>query len=180
MQRDPTRATLTDAERILLGYLHRHCRGVARARTYSRLRQDLAAVGLQVGEREMYELISSLRLKRRPVATTPAGAYVWETPRDVRLGLRNLVGRVLVQHRGIRAYKAAAREGLTQQRYLDLTDAERAYDAELRAMREASRTVLAEKMAEAPLPWVLGRVRRRRPPVQQGDLFENPAPGSRT
>jgi len=155
MRRDPTGAELTEAERILLGYLHHHCRGAAWARTYARVREDLAAVGFEVGEREMYDLVGSLVLKRRPVATTPAGAFIYETARDVRIGLRHLVGRVIKQHRRIRAYKAAAREGLSRQAYLDLAEAERAY--------VAARDGRAVKAAAA-----------------QGLLFGALAPGSRT
>ncbi len=141
MNRDPTRPELTDAERMLLGYLHRYCRGVDRARTYARLRADMAAVGVQIGEREMYDLVHELVRKHRPVATTAAGAYVWQTARDVRAGLRYLVGRVVKQHRRIRAYKATAREGLTQQRYLDLERAERAY---VQAHKAAGRALVAQ------------------------------------
>jgi len=127
MNRDPARPELSDAERMLLGYLHRYCRGVDRARTYARLRADLAVVGLYIGERAMYDLIAALVFKRRPVATTGTGAYIYQTPRDVRIGLRNLFGRVIKQLRRIRVYKATAREGLTRQRYLDLQEAEQAY-----------------------------------------------------
>lgn len=127
MNRDPTRPELSDDERMLLGYLHRYCRGAGRARTYARLRADMAEIGVPIGEREMYGLVGALVLKGRPVATTPAGAYVWQSARDVRAGLRHLVGRVVKQHRRIKAYKATAREGLSGQAYLDLADAERAY-----------------------------------------------------
>ena len=118
---------MTTDERLLLGYLHHHCRGAGRARTYARLREDMAAVGRAVSERAMYDLIAALVLKRRPVATTGTGAYIYQTPRDVRIGLRNLLGRVLKQLRRIRVYKATAREEMTRQRYLDLTDAETAW-----------------------------------------------------
>ncbi len=152
---------MADAERILLGYLHRHCRGVAGARTYARLRQDLEReTGLVVGDREMYELVQSLVLAGRPVGTISSnggGAFVIETARDARLAYRNLYGRVCRQLRRCRALKRTIRETISGQRYLDLADAGRAYEsavAENRGIKDSAGA--------------------------QGLLFGGLAPGSRT
>jgi len=145
MNRDPTRPELTDAERMLLGYLHRYCRGVDRARTYARLRADLAEVGLVVSERAMYELVRTLVLKGRPVGTRSrkhgGGAFIVQTARDARAGYRNLCRRMVAQGKRCQRFRQMAREGLTQQRYLDLERAERAY---VQAHKAAGRALVAQ------------------------------------
>jgi hypothetical protein len=123
LRRDPTKPGLSGAERTLVAFLHRHCRGVGRARTYGRLREDLAAEGLDIGEREMYELVSSLAMKGRPVGTISAaggGAFIVCDARDARLAYRNLYGRVVRQLRRCRRFKQTCREGLLGQEYLGL------------------------------------------------------------
>jgi len=126
MQRDPTRAELTDPERLLLGYLHRHCRGADHARTYARLREDLEREkGIVIGEREMYQLVQGLVLAGRPVGTISAGgggAFIVCDARDARLAYRNLYGRVCCQLRRCRVFKRTCREGLSGQRFLDLQE----------------------------------------------------------
>jgi hypothetical protein len=173
MKHDPIRTVLTDAQRILVGHLHRHCGGRARARTYARLRDDLVReAGLVIGEREMYELVQGLVLAGRPVGTVSAGgggAFIVETARDARLAYRNLYGRVCRQLRRCRAFKRTIRETLSGQRYLDLVAAENAYDDARRAV-EARRRLRVNEVINR-----LGVASK-----QQGLLFGGLAPGSRT
>jgi hypothetical protein len=161
MQRDPTRPELSTEERILLAYLHKHCRGAAYARTYGRLRQDLEAAGVKIAEREMYELVSSLALKGRPVGTVSAGsggAFIVCDARDARLAYRNLYGRVCRQFRRCKAFKRTCREVLGHQQFLDV----------------------AEKVAEAKAGVGNSRTAKAPPSDQQGSLFGNITRGSRT
>ena len=114
---------MTRTERVLLAHLHRYCRGADHARTYARLRRDLAALGLTVGEREMYDLVSDLVTERgRPVGTCDRGAFVVVTARDARIAYRYLYGRVCRQWRRCRRFKQVVREGLNRQEYLGLAD----------------------------------------------------------
>ena len=125
MTRDPTKPDLTDAERVLLRHLHRHCRGVDHARTYERLQEDLARECVFVTTRGMYDLIAGLVLKSRPVGTTSAhggGAFIVCDARDARIAYRNLYGRVVKMLRRCKAFKRTVREGLNRQEFLDLGD----------------------------------------------------------
>ena len=114
---------------MLLGYLYRRCRGRAWARTYARIRQDLAAIGIEVTEREMYALVEALALAGRPVGTTGKGCFVCIEPKDFRAAYRNLYGRLRTQARRCRRFKAMARERTTEQRYLGLRLAAETYEA---------------------------------------------------
>jgi hypothetical protein len=162
MLRDPTRAELTDPERLLLAHLHRHCRGIGHARTYARLREDLEREqGIVITEREMYRLIQGLVLAGRPVGTISAGgggAFIVETARDARLAYRNLYGRICRQLRRCRAFKRTCREGLSGQRFLDLREpgprnAERGAKNETTASGPAVQGVLFPGLA---LEWRIG------------------------
>ena len=128
MNRDPTKPDLSPVERILMGYLWRHHRGAAFAVPYHKLRELLLPMGWRIGEREIYDIVSEIVRKGRPVGTTANGAFITMDSKDARLATRYLAGRVVRQQRRIRVFKRTMREGLTKQQYLDLADAESAYD----------------------------------------------------
>jgi len=122
---DPTRCELGREERAFVAHLHRHCRGASGAKTYRRLRTDLAAEGVEIGTREIYRIVQGLVLKGRPVGTISTGgggAFIVCDARDARLAYRNLYGRVCRQLRRCRIFKRTCRELLHAQRYLALAE----------------------------------------------------------
>jgi hypothetical protein len=102
---------------------------------YRRLRRELAFLGTEIGARDMYKIVRSIALKGRPIGTTSrrdqAGAFVWNEGRDTDLAVQNLRGRLLKQLVRLRVTKRAAAEFLAGQLYLDLQEAEAAYEAAL-------------------------------------------------
>ena len=91
---------MDNLQRVLLGFLSRHCRGAAAARKIWKIAEELAVLGLpNVTERSIREALAELRLEGLPVGTTsgdPPGAFICEKPADYRLAYRNLYSRLRV------------------------------------------------------------------------------------
>lgn len=111
---------------LILGYLHRYCRGAAAARTQERIARDLRALGLDVRPRDVRDGLAVLVDGGWPVGTTcgtPPGAFLCRTPDDFKMGYRNLAVRFLAQARRARAFKRLARETLAGQGTFDFGEA---------------------------------------------------------
>jgi hypothetical protein len=127
---------MTGHQALILGYLARHCRGRARARTQARIARDLRALGVEVTTRDVRDLLADLVLAGAPVGTTagsPAGAFLCETRQDFLTAYANLYKRVRRQARRCDRFKQTARSALSGQLSFDFAAAE----ARLSALAEA-------------------------------------------
>jgi len=131
---------------LLLGYLARHCRGRARARTQGRIAADLRALGVEVTTRDVRDLLADLVLAGAPVGTTagsPAGAFLCLDREDFLTAYRNLYTRVRRQARRCDRFKRTARAALSGQLTFDFAEAERRYAALAEAPLLAAATTRA-------------------------------------
>lgn len=109
-------------EAVILGYLHKWCRGVDGARPQATIAQHLQMLGLaQTSARDVRDAIAALRLEGWPVGTSPAGCFLCIEARDFRVAYRNLYGRLgpkLTNSRILEFYEAEARLEAYQERPL--------------------------------------------------------------
>jgi len=89
-----TSALSTEAK-VLAAYLARHCVGRARARPQPRIREDLAAAGVSVSERDIFDLEAELVAARVPLGTCGRGVYLCDEAdeQDFKVAYGYLVSR---------------------------------------------------------------------------------------
>jgi hypothetical protein len=150
---------------VVLGYLRKHCRGAARARTMPRIARDLSVLGIECDAgtvrsgRAVRDALAELSAAGFPVGTTcgsPAGAFVCETGRDFAVAYRNLLGRIHPQVRRAKAFKVAARETLNGQRSFDFSEAEERLRELERAPLLAGLPAIPDHLGAGPDPKARG------------------------
>ena len=112
---------------VVLGYLRRHCRGRAAARTQGRIASDLRAMGVRVAARQVRDVLASLVDHGWPVGTScraPAGAFLCQTRADFTAGWRNLRRRFEAQARRLRRFEEMAKRAVSAQQAFDFRDAD--------------------------------------------------------
>lgn len=112
---------------LILGYLRKHARGRAAARTQARIAADLRGLGLEVTARAVRDALADLVSQGWPIGTTPArpaGAFVCETRADFLTAYRNLAIRFRAQAARARHFRETARRALSGQAILDFDEAD--------------------------------------------------------
>jgi transposase len=115
---------------LVLGYLRKHARGRATARTQARIAADLRGLGLDVTSRAVRNALADLVRLGAPVGTTPAkppGAFLCEDRADFLAAYRNLAIRFRAQAARARRFRETARAALDGQRTFDFWEADGAF-----------------------------------------------------
>ncbi|MFO8011690.1 MAG: hypothetical protein R6X20_00145 [Phycisphaerae bacterium] len=123
---------MTGHQALVLGYLSRHCRGRARARTQAKIAADLRGLGVEMTARDVRDLLADLVLDGQPIGTTagrPAGAFLCESREDFLAAYGNLYKRVRRQARRCDRFKQTARAALSGQFTFDFAAAAARFDA---------------------------------------------------
>ena len=122
--------TLTGFDAAVLGYLVRFCKGAKAARSQAVIAKDLT--NLHVAElvstrtvRDSVARLSEWEETGFPmIGTSTLGCFVCVDNRDIRIGFKNLRGRMRPQGRRVSRFKRKGREFLNGQRHFDFAAAE--------------------------------------------------------
>jgi hypothetical protein len=115
---------------LILGYLRKHARGRAAARTQGRIAADLRGLGLDVTTRQVRDAAGALVLAGWPVGTAagkPGGVFLCTGRADFLLAKHNLTHRLAAQAARARCFDETVAAALSGQRTFDFFEADGAF-----------------------------------------------------